>query len=93
MTIEKIKEAMELMSKNYPVERAYLFGSSADGTNRTDSDIDLIIEFTKRVSLLTISSMKIELEEMLNLEVDIVHGPVRETDLLEVDKVVEVYAA
>ena len=82
MTIEKIKEAMELMSKNYPVERAYLFGSRADGTNRSDSDIDLIIEFTKRVSLLTISSMKIELEEMLNLEVDIVHGPVREAVLL-----------
>lgn len=93
MTIEHLKEAMKLISGNYPIERVYLFGSRADGTNRSDSDVDLIIEFSKRVSLLTISSVKVELEEMLNLDVDIVHGPLRETDLIEVDKVVELYAA
>lgn len=93
MSIEKLKEAMKLVSKKYPVERVYLFGSRAAGTNKSDSDVDLIIEFHTRVSLLTISSMKIELEEMLNLEVDIIHGPLRDTDLLEVEKVVELYAA
>ena len=51
------------------------------------------MEFSKRVSLLTLSSVKIELEELLDLEVDIVHGPLRETDLIEVKKVVELYAA
>jgi predicted nucleotidyltransferase len=54
--------------------------------------VDLIIEFSKRVSLLTISSVKVTLEEMLNLDVDIVHGPLKETDLLEVENVVELYA-
>ena len=93
MTIERFKEAMKLISRSYPIERVYLFGSRADGTNKSDSDVDLIIEFSKRVSLLTISSVKIELEEMLNLDVDIVHGPLRETDLIEVKKVVELYAA
>ncbi len=93
MTIEQLKEAMQLISRNYPIERVYLFGSRADGTNKSDSDVDLIIEFSQRVSLLTISSVKVELEEMLNLEVDIVHGPLRETDLIEVEKVVELYAA
>lgn len=29
---------------------------------------------------------------MLNLDVDIVHGPLKETDLLEVENVVELYA-
>lgn len=93
MTIDQLKEAIKMVSSNYPIERVYLFGSRADGTNKSDSDIDLIIEFSKRVSLLTISSVKIELEEMLELEVDIVHGPLRETDLIEVEKVVELYAA
>ena len=93
MTIEQLKEAMQLISKNYPIERVYLFGSRADGTNKSDSDVDLIIEFSSRVSLLTISSVKVELEEMLKLDVDIVHGPLRETDLIEVKKVVELYAA
>ena len=93
MTIDQLKEAIKMVSSNYPIERVYLFGSRADGTNKSDSDVDLIIEFSKRVSLLTISSVKIELEEMLELEVDIVHGPLRETDLIEVEKVVELYAA
>lgn len=93
MTIEQLKEAMQLISRSYLIERVYLFGSRADGTNKSDSDVDLIIEFSKRVSLLTISSVKVELEEMLNLDVDIVHGPLRETDLIEVEKVVELYAA
>ena len=93
MTIEQLKEAIKLISDNYPIERVYLFGSRADGTNKSSSDVDLIIEFSKRVSLLTISSVKVELEEMLNLEVDIIHGPLRETDLIEVEKVIELYAA
>lgn len=84
---------MKIVSHHYPIERVYLFGSRADGTNKSSSDVDLIIEFSKRVSLLTISSVKVELEEMLNLEVDIIHGPLRETDLIEVEKVVELYAA
>ena len=93
MTIEQLREAVLLISKRYPIERVLLFGSRADGTNKSDSDVDLIIEFSKKVSLLTISSVKVALEEMLNLDVDIVHGPLRETDLLEVEKVVELYAA
>ena len=92
MTIEQLREAMLLISKSYPIERVFLFGSRADGTNKSDSDVDLIIEFSKRVSLLTISSVKVTLEEMLNLDVDIVHGPLRETDLLEVENEVELYA-
>ena len=51
VTIEKLKEVMILVSKKYPIERVYLFGSRADGTNKNDSDVDLIIEFSKRVSL------------------------------------------
>ena len=92
MTIEQLREAVLLISKRYPIERVLLFGSRADGTNKSDSDVDLIIEFSKRVSLLTISSVKVTLEEMLNLDVDIVHGPLKETDLLEVENVVELYA-
>ena len=93
MTIERLKEVILLISEKYPIEKVYLFGSRADGTNKSDSDVDLIMEFSKRVSLLTLSSVKVELEELLNLEVDIVHGPLRETDLIEVKKVVELYAA
>ena len=60
---------------------------------RSDSDVDFIMEFSEPMSLLRLSMLRIRLEELLQLEVDIVHGPLRESDMLEVDKVVELYAA
>ena len=43
MTIEQVKESMILVSKNYPIENVYFWGSRADGTNKCDSDADMII--------------------------------------------------
>ena len=93
MTIEDIKAILPGVIKAYPVRRVILFGSRADGTNRENSDIDLIVEFTCPVSLMVISALRCDLEEAFGLDVDIVHGPVRETDLLEVGKEIELYAA
>ena len=93
MEIEYIKNAIVKIAEKYSIKRAVLFGSRANGTNRDNSDIDLIIEFSKKVSLLTISNLKLELQSMLNLNVDIVHGPIQEDDLIEVNEEVELYAA
>ena len=51
------------------------------------------MEFSKLVSLLTLSMLRLRLEEMLEVDVDIIHGPVKDTDLIEVGKVIELYAA
>lgn len=91
--IEKIKEALLSLVNKYSIRSAILFGSRADGTNREDSDVDLIIKFNKPVSLLTLSSLKIELEELLHRSVDIIHGPVTDEDMLEINKEVVLYAA
>jgi hypothetical protein len=93
MTIDFIKENILKLIGRYPIKRITLFGSRADGTNRIDSDVDLIIEFTSQVSILTLSQIKCELEEMLGLNVDVIHGPIREDDMIEVGKVIELYAA
>lgn len=93
MTIEILKSYIQMIATEYPIKRVELFGSRAEGINREDSDVDLIIEFFSPVSLLTLSLIKLGLGEMLNVEVDIIHGPLRETDLIEVGKVVELYAA
>lgn len=93
MTIETLKNKILLVTGEYPIQKITLFGSRAAGTNRADSDVDLIVEFSEPVSLLTLSGLKIQLEEILGLGVDIIHGPVREDDLIEVGKVVELYAA
>lgn len=93
MTIEMLKRSVLTIVNEYPIKRITLFGSMAAGTNDEDSDVDLIMEFFQPVSLLTLSMIKLELEEILNVKVDIIHGPIKKTDLIEVGKVVELYAA
>ena len=93
MTIEDIKKAVLEIVELYPISRVTLFGSRANGSARPDSDVDFIIEFSKPVTLITISQITETLENLLQTNVDVIHGPVRETDLLEIDKEVELYAA
>lgn len=93
MTIELLKNSILSVVKEYPIARVDLFGSRAAGTNKEDSDVDLIMEFSTPVSLLTLSMIKLKLEEMLKVGVDIVHGPIENSDFIEVGKVVELYAA
>ena len=93
MTVDKIKEIVNQIVDKYPISRIILFGSRAAGINSNDSDIDLIIEFKEAISLFTIAKIKIELEEISGLEVDIIHGPIQETDMIEIGKTVELYAA
>lgn len=93
MTIEILKDNILTIVDEYPIKKITLFGSRAAGTNKEDSDVDLIMEFSLPVSLLTLSMIKIKLEEILKIGVDVVHGPLEESDLIELGKVVELYAA
>jgi len=93
MTIENIRKAVLDIISDYSVSRVVLFGSRADGTNKENSDVDLIIEFHAPVSLLTLSQIKCDLEDILGLNVDVIHGPIREGDMIEIGEEVELYAA
>lgn len=92
MAIITIKSAACVVAKEYPIKKIILFGSWANNTNRERSDVDLIIEFTAPVSLITLSTIRLCLEDMLKLKVDIFHGPIRSDDLLDIDKTVALYA-
>lgn len=93
MSIEAIKQIILGIANDYAIDRVTLFGSRASGTNRDDSDIDLIVEFNKPVTLLTLSDLKDKLESLTGLDVDVIHGPIRDTDMIEVGEAVELYAA
>ena len=93
MNNEILKEKISYIISKYPIKKVTLFGSRAEGTNREDSDVDLIMEFSIPVSLLMLSQIRCDLEEILGLDVDIIHGPIRETDMIEIGKMVELYAA
>ncbi len=93
LSIEEIKNGVLKVINNYPVSRISLFGSQAKGTADDTSDLDFIVEFSEDVTLLTLCRLQCDLEEVFQKKVDIVHGPIRKSDLIEVDAEIELYAA
>lgn len=95
LTIEQIIAAAQTVAKEYPITKIELFGSYANGTNTPDSDVDLLVEFDKNsvITLLTIIGIKDRMEELLGTPVDVIHSPVSKGSILEIDKVVPLYAA
>ena len=91
--VEKLKKDIASIAQEYGLKRVALFGSRADGNAREDSDIDLLVEFVRPVSLLMLARIKMRLEALCNLPVDIVHGPLRPDDMIVVGKEIELYAA
>ena len=93
LSFQAMKGAIRQIAGKYPIARVTLFGSRAAGTNRPNSDIDLIIEFKDSVSLLTISRIRCDLEALFALPVDVIHGPITDQDMIEIGREVELYAA
>jgi uncharacterized protein len=57
--------------KNFGVKSLMLFGSVARDEGRTDSDVDLLVEFDRPVGLFTFVQLKRYLEEILESSVDL----------------------
>jgi uncharacterized protein len=57
--------------KNFGVKSLMLFGSVARDQARTDSDVDLLVEFERPVGLFTFVRLKRYLEEILESSVDL----------------------
>ncbi len=71
-SIADIKEAVIPVAMAYGLKRVYLFGSYAKGTATEESDVDLLIEKGKKLSLIGISGMMQAISESLKKPVDIV---------------------
>jgi len=94
LTVQQIADGVRVASQEYPLLKVDLFGSYANGKNTPQSDVDLLVEFVQpRVSLLTISALKMRMEELLGTAVDIVHGPMPEDSMLEIDRRIRLYGA
>ena len=67
-----VKKILEDIASRYGVRKLYIFGSYAKGTANEDSDIDILIEKGRPLSLLALSSMRQDIQEALGISVDIV---------------------
>lgn len=70
--IVEIKRKILPILKRYGVKRAGLFGSCVRGEMKKDSDIDILVEIEKDISLLDFVGLKLEIEEALGEKVDLV---------------------
>lgn len=71
-SIERIRKKILPVIQRYGVKKAGLFGSWARGESNSKSDIDILVEIVKDVSLFGFIELKLELEEVLGTHVDLV---------------------
>ena len=93
MKNQELKEFINSISEKYDLKKVIMFGSRASGTNRNDSDIDLLVEYnTPTVSIFKTVGLMQEIEERFNLPVDIVRYPIQNRGIdLKIDKEVLLY--
>ena len=74
MSTQMMQQTIANYFKTQPVLKAWLFGSYSRGEQRPWSDIDILVQYDRRqpIGLLKIAGMKIDLEDLLNCEVDLV---------------------
>lgn len=68
------KEAYRIIKdyfRDKPVKKIQEFGSFAGDEQREDSDIDIIVEMEHPVGLIAFSGYRLDLEELLGMEVDL----------------------
>ena len=71
MIIKEIENKILPVLKQYRVRRASLFGSIVRGEMTEESDIDLLVELPETASLLDLAGLKIDIEELLSRNVDV----------------------
>ena len=93
-SIKELKKDIIEVAKEYPLSKVTLFGSRARGDNKPNSDVDLLCYFKPgKVGLIMLSGLKIDLEEKIGLPVDVIHAPISENSILEIDKEIPLYEA
>lgn len=71
--IEEIKQKAIPVLKKAGITRSSLFGSYVRGEQHGDSDIDLLVEFPKGLSLFDVAEIKYTLEDNLGKKVDLIN--------------------
>ena len=74
--IATLKAALPELRREFKVQELYLFGSVARGDDRSDSDVDVLVDFepSARPTLGTFGRMQDTLELLLGRKVDVVEN-------------------
>ncbi len=85
---EEVKRQVFPVLQRHDIARAAIFGSFARGEIETGSDLDILVEFRGEKSLLDLVALKLDLEEALGRNVDVLtydglHPAIRDRILSE----------
>jgi uncharacterized protein len=72
VTQDQIDRIVGLLDQRFGLDTLWLYGSEAEGTAKTDSDVDLAALFRRRPQPLEIFDARTDLEEILHRDVDLV---------------------
>ena len=80
MISKNVQEMIPMIQKfcgSQPIVKAWLFGSCSRGEESQDSDVDILVEYDRqntRISLMKIAGMMLGLEDLLHRKVDLVEA-------------------
>jgi predicted nucleotidyltransferase len=81
-----------VLSSKYNVEKVDLFGSYATGKATDESDVDLLVKFSKQPpSIFAVMGLKEELQRKLLVSVDVVTLPLSRPDKFSIERTLNVY--
>lgn len=70
-SLKTLKPKIVTVLKRHGVSQAGIFGSYANGTYTKKSDIDILVKFKGRKSLIDLANVELELEKVLKRKVDL----------------------
>ena len=79
-----IRQEKPFLARRYQVSNIGLFGSVSRGEEKSDSDVDILVDFTDETpSIFGLIELKHYLEDKFDRKVDLVHRPMIKKTLRE----------
>ncbi|MDO8483196.1 MAG: nucleotidyltransferase family protein [bacterium] len=72
MNVQEIQKKITPILRKYGIRHAAVFGSVSRGTNRPESDVDLLVKLGKPMGMFAYMRLLRELETTLGTKVDLV---------------------
>ncbi|MFA6917374.1 MAG: nucleotidyltransferase family protein [Candidatus Gracilibacteria bacterium] len=69
--IDSINQNLEALRSKFKVSRIAIFGSTARGDNRKDSDVDVMVDFYEPISFFAFIKLENYLSKLLGKKVDL----------------------
>ena len=71
VALQQHRDAIRRIVERHHAKNARVFGSVLHGQDTDESDLDILIDITEETSLFDIGAIRVELMELLGVEVDV----------------------